>query len=65
MHYNLDYALRVCTQNRRIQSCVNIYSSMGLYGEAVDLALKVSYFKITCFQNNVDFVKYKSLAWNS
>ncbi|KAG0051168.1 hypothetical protein BGZ83_004029 [Gryganskiella cystojenkinii] len=40
MHYNLDYALRVCTQNKRIQSCVNIYSSMGLYGEAVDLALK-------------------------
>ncbi|KAG0029033.1 hypothetical protein BGZ81_004192 [Podila clonocystis] len=40
MHYNLDYALRICTQNNRIQSCVNIFSSMGLYGEAVDLALK-------------------------
>ncbi|KAF9428590.1 hypothetical protein BGZ94_001853 [Podila epigama] len=40
MHYNLDYALRICTQNDRILSCVNIFSSMGLYGEAVDLALK-------------------------
>ncbi|KAF9207124.1 hypothetical protein BGZ49_001112 [Haplosporangium sp. Z 27] len=40
MHYNLDYALRICTQNNRIQSCVNIFSSMGHYGEAVDLALK-------------------------
>ncbi|KAF8953441.1 hypothetical protein CPC16_003759 [Podila verticillata] len=40
MHYNLDYALRICTQNNRILSCVNIFSSMGLYGEAVDLALK-------------------------
>ncbi|KAG0306462.1 hypothetical protein BGZ98_002342 [Dissophora globulifera] len=40
MHYNLDYALRICTQNDRIQSCVNIFSSMGLYGEAVDLALR-------------------------
>ncbi|KAG9067424.1 hypothetical protein KI688_012207 [Linnemannia hyalina] len=40
MHYNLDYALRICTQNNRIQSCVHIFSSMGLYGEAVDLALK-------------------------
>ncbi|KAG0252035.1 hypothetical protein BG011_007258 [Mortierella polycephala] len=40
MHYNLDYALRICTQNNRIQSCVNIFSSMGLFGEAVDLALK-------------------------
>ncbi|KAF9362080.1 hypothetical protein BGX26_004165 [Mortierella sp. AD094] len=40
MHYNLDYALRICTQNNRIQSCVNIFSSMGHYGEAVELALK-------------------------
>ncbi|KAF9974592.1 hypothetical protein BGZ73_001990 [Actinomortierella ambigua] len=40
MHYNLDYALRICTQNNRIQSCVNIYSRMGLFSEAVDLALK-------------------------
>jgi hypothetical protein len=41
MHYNLDYALRLCTQNRRTQSCVHIYSQMGLYEEAVNLALKV------------------------
>jgi hypothetical protein len=42
MHYNLDYALRLCTQNGRTQSCVHIYSQMGLYEEAVNLALKVS-----------------------
>lgn len=41
MHYNLDYALRLCTQNGRTQSCVHIYSQMGLYEEAVNLALKV------------------------
>ncbi|KAF7724526.1 hypothetical protein EC973_000903 [Apophysomyces ossiformis] len=40
MHYNLDYALRLCSQNNRIQSCVHIYSQMGLYEEAVNLALK-------------------------
>ncbi|CAG8483434.1 620_t:CDS:10 [Paraglomus occultum] len=39
-HYNLDYALRLCSQNGRMQSCVHIYSNMGLYEEAVDLALK-------------------------
>ncbi|CAB4425152.1 unnamed protein product [Rhizophagus irregularis] len=39
-YYNLDYALRLCSQNRRTQSCVHIYSNMGLYEEAVDLALK-------------------------
>ncbi|KAL1931607.1 hypothetical protein VTP01DRAFT_9750 [Rhizomucor pusillus] len=40
MHYNLDYALRLCSQNQRTQSCVHIYSQMGLYEEAVNLALK-------------------------
>ncbi|CAI2181674.1 1175_t:CDS:10 [Funneliformis geosporum] len=39
-YYNLDYALRLCSQNGRMQSCVHIYSNMGLYEEAVDLALK-------------------------
>lgn len=41
MHYELDYALRVCSQNRRTQSCVHIYSQMGLFEEAVELALEV------------------------
>jgi hypothetical protein len=41
MHYKLDYALRICTHNGRTQSCVHIYSQMGLYEEAVDLALEV------------------------
>jgi hypothetical protein len=41
MHYNLDYALRLCSQNNRMQSCVHIYSQMGLYEEAVSLSLKV------------------------
>ncbi|GAB5585428.1 tethering complex subunit [Umbelopsis nana] len=40
MHYNLDYALRLCSQNNRMQSCVHIYSQMGLYEEAVNLSLK-------------------------
>ncbi|CAO3627960.1 unnamed protein product [Mucor hiemalis] len=40
MHYKLDYALRVCSHNERTQSCVHIYSQMGLYEEAVDLALE-------------------------
>ncbi|KAG2207051.1 hypothetical protein INT46_009184 [Mucor plumbeus] len=40
MHYKLDYALRICSHNNRTQSCVHIYSQMGLYEEAVDLALE-------------------------
>lgn len=41
MHYKLDYALRICMQNGRMHSCVHIYSQMGLYEEAVNLALEV------------------------
>ncbi|CAG8549918.1 24581_t:CDS:10 [Cetraspora pellucida] len=39
-YYNMDYALRLCSQNGKTQSCVHIYSNMGLFEEAVDLALK-------------------------
>ncbi|RKP34668.1 Pep3/Vps18/deep orange family-domain-containing protein, partial [Dimargaris cristalligena] len=39
MHYDVDYALRLCRKNQRIQSCVHLYSMMGQYEDAVDLAL--------------------------
>ncbi|KAI9677456.1 MAG: hypothetical protein M1817_006410 [Caeruleum heppii] len=38
--YDADFALRLCIQNKRVQSCVHIYSSMGQYLQAVELALK-------------------------
>ncbi|KAJ3071653.1 hypothetical protein HK102_006394 [Quaeritorhiza haematococci] len=39
-HYNLQYALRLCSQEGLTQACVYIYSAMGLYEQAVELALK-------------------------
>jgi hypothetical protein len=39
-YYDLDYALRVCKRTGRIQSCVHIYSQMGLWENSVDLALE-------------------------
>jgi len=39
-NYDADFALRLCIQHKRVQSCVHIYSSMGQYVQAVDLALK-------------------------
>jgi len=39
--YDLKYALRLCTQENKKRACVMIYSTMGLYEEAVDLALSV------------------------
>lgn len=39
--FDLKYALRLATKFEKTKSCVLIYSSMGLYEEAVDLALKI------------------------
>lgn len=33
------YALRLCSQHGRSLACVHLYSAMGLWEEAVDLAL--------------------------
>ena len=38
--YDADFALRLCIQHCHVQSCVHIYSSMGQYYQAVELALK-------------------------
>ncbi|RMD42818.1 hypothetical protein DV735_g2301, partial [Chaetothyriales sp. CBS 134920] len=38
--YDPDFALRLCIQHNRVQSCVHIYSAMGQYQRAVELALK-------------------------
>jgi len=37
--YDLKYALRLCTKLNKVDACVLIYSKMGLYEDAVDLAL--------------------------
>lgn len=38
--YDADFALRLCIQHDRVQSCVHIYGSMGQYQQAVELALE-------------------------
>lgn len=38
--YDADFAFRLCVQYHRVQSAVHIYSSMGEYASAVNLALK-------------------------
>lgn len=38
-HYDPDFALRQCIQYHRTLSCVHIYTGMGQYLQAVDLAL--------------------------
>ncbi|KAJ6146841.1 hypothetical protein N7497_008823 [Penicillium chrysogenum] len=38
--YDADFALRLCIQHQRIQSCIHIYSTMGQYLQAVELALE-------------------------
>ncbi|KAJ3040940.1 hypothetical protein HDV00_010151 [Rhizophlyctis rosea] len=38
--YDMQYALRLCSQHQLTEACVQIYSAMGLYEQAVALALK-------------------------
>lgn len=38
--YNTDFAFRLCIQHSRVQSAVHIYTSMGSYASAVELALR-------------------------
>ena len=38
--YDADFALRLCIQNNRVQACVHIYSAMGQFQQAVELALQ-------------------------
>ena len=37
--FDSDFALRLCIEHKRVQSCVYIYSTMGQYLQAVELAL--------------------------
>ncbi|KAK4238949.1 Pep3/Vps18/deep orange family-domain-containing protein [Achaetomium macrosporum] len=37
--FDPDFALRLCIQNHRVLSCAHIYTSMGQYVQAVNLAL--------------------------
>ncbi len=37
--FDPDFALRLCIQNHRVLSCVHIYTNMGQYLQAVELAL--------------------------
>lgn len=38
-HFDRDFALRLCIQHKRVLSCVHIYTNMGQYLQAVELAL--------------------------
>jgi hypothetical protein len=38
-YFDSDFALRLCIEHSRVQSCVHIYSTMGQYLQAVELAL--------------------------
>lgn len=39
--YDVKYALRLCAECNHKKACVHVYSLMGLYEEAVDMALSV------------------------
>jgi len=40
-YYDAKFALRLCTKSKMVRCCVQLYSMMGLYEEAVNTALHV------------------------
>jgi len=44
--YDPKYALRICTEKGKTEACVRLYGSMGLYEDAVDLALSMGEIKL-------------------
>ncbi len=45
-YYDPKYALRICTEKGRTEACVRLYGSMGLYEDAVELALSMGEIKL-------------------
>lgn len=64
-HYDLDYALRVCRANGRVQPCVHIYAKMGLYEESVSLALEKGDLELARITANMpeDDVQLRKKLW--
>ncbi|CAO3652841.1 unnamed protein product [Cunninghamella blakesleeana] len=65
MLYNPEYALRLCSQYGKIQSCIHLYSLMGLYEEAVHLALKIGDLDLARIQADKPFgdVELQKRLW--
>ncbi|KAG8698773.1 hypothetical protein FRC09_007030 [Ceratobasidium sp. 395] len=64
-YYDLDYALRVCRANGRVQPCVHIYAKMGLYEESVSLALEKGDLELARITANMpeDDVQLRKKLW--
>lgn len=64
-YYDLDYALRICRANARIQPCVHIYAKMGLYEESVSLALEKGDLELARVTANMpeDDVQLRKKLW--
>lgn len=45
-YYDPKYALRICTEKGKTEACVRLYSSMGLYEDAVELALSANEIRL-------------------
>ncbi|ELU41557.1 DigA protein [Rhizoctonia solani AG-1 IA] len=64
-YYDLDYALRICRTNGRIQPCVHIYAKMGLYEESVSLALEKGDLELAQITANMpeDDIQLRKKLW--
>jgi len=65
-YYDLDYALRICKENKRIGACVTLYAEMGLWENSVDLALQkgdLELAKVNADKAEEEDVRLKKKLW--
>ncbi|KAK7098433.1 vacuolar protein sorting-associated protein 18 homolog isoform X3 [Littorina saxatilis] len=65
IYYDVKYALRLCSEHKHQKACVHVYSLMGLYEEAVDMALgvDVELAKQQANKPNEDDVELRKKLW--
>lgn len=44
LNYDIKYVLRICTELNFTSACIHLYATMGLYEEAIDLAISHDLF---------------------
>ncbi|KAK8803432.1 hypothetical protein WA158_001126 [Blastocystis sp. Blastoise] len=61
--YDIKYALRICLQEEKYNACIYLYGLMGLYEEAVTLALKIDIELAKHYANKSDDAAIQKKLW--
>jgi vacuolar protein sorting-associated protein 18 len=62
-YYDIKYALSVCTKQKKTRACVLLFGEMGMYHEALDLALTVDIELAKRYIEKTDDVELQKKLW--